>query len=54
MPDSLQDNFGFALFLAQLGEKHDHAISMIYCPTLFIRSFRGRTIWVQMVNAWTF
>ncbi len=25
MPDSVQDNVGFALFLAQLGEKHDDA-----------------------------
>jgi phage-related protein len=25
MPESVQDNFGFALFLAQLGEKHDDA-----------------------------
>jgi phage-related protein len=25
MPDSVQDNFGFALFQAQLGEKHDDA-----------------------------
>jgi phage-related protein len=23
MPDSVQDNIGFALFQAQLGEKHD-------------------------------
>ncbi len=25
MPDSVQDNVGFALFLAQLGEKYDDA-----------------------------
>jgi phage-related protein len=25
MPDSVQDNVGFALFQAQLGEKHDDA-----------------------------
>jgi phage-related protein len=25
MPDPVQDNFGFALFQAQIGEKHDDA-----------------------------
>ena len=32
MPDSVQDNVGFALFLAQLGEKHDDAKSGVATP----------------------
>jgi phage-related protein len=32
MPDPVQDNVGFALFLAQLGEKHDDAKSGIATP----------------------
>jgi phage-related protein len=33
MPDSVQDNVGYALFLAQLGEKHDN--------TKPLKGFRG-------------
>jgi hypothetical protein len=29
-------------------------ISRTCCPPLVTRNFRGRTIWVQGVNVWTF